>query len=336
MTPPRVSFEHLARLSDEVGVFEHAEGTERRREHGYCLDDVARALVVTTREPDPSPETLALSRVYLTFVADAQTGHGRFHNRRSADGGWTDRPAIGDWWGRALWGLGTAAAHSPLYAAEALRLFDASADHRAPWSRSMAFAALGAAEVLTIHPEHRSARALLDDAARFVVAPASTPEWPWPEPRLRYANAVLPEVLIAAGSILDRPDWLASGLRMLGWLLDVETSGDHLSVVPAGGWTTGEPRPGFDQQPLEIAALSDACARAFDVTGDGVWRDAISDCAAWFEGANDTGVTLHDSVSGGGCDGLEPFGRNENQGAESTLALISTLQQRGRLLVLTP
>ena len=36
---------------------------------------------------------------------------------------------------------------------------------------------------------------------------------------------------------------------------------------------------------------------------------------------------MHDPVSGGGYDGLESTGRNENQGAESTLALLATLQQ---------
>ena len=59
MTPPRLSFEHLVRLSDEVGLFEHAELTQRRVEHGYCVDDVARGLVVTAREPDPEPRTVA-------------------------------------------------------------------------------------------------------------------------------------------------------------------------------------------------------------------------------------------------------------------------------------
>jgi len=37
-------------------------------------------------------------------------------------------------------------------------------------------------------------------------------------------------------------------------------------------------------------------------------------------------MPLYDPVSGDGCDGLERFGRNENQGAESTLAALSTLQ----------
>ena len=328
-----VSFKHLVYLTDDVGVFEHAELTTRRTAHGYCLDDVARALVVTTRQPRPEPRIGDLSRVYLSFIGDAQHGSGRFHNRRAAGAGWVDRPGLGDWWGRALWGLGTAAARAPRYADEALSRFESSAELRSPHSRSMAFAALGAAEVLTVDPGHRSARALLADAARLIGAPRTTAGWPWPEPRLRYANAALPEVLIAAGTLLDNPAWRASGLGLLRWLLAAQTLGDHLSVVPSDGWAPGEPRPAFDQQPIEVAALSDACARAYEVTGHLAWRDAVVQCTAWFEGANDTGTPLYDSLNGGGFDGLEPLGRNENQGAESTLAAISTLQQTQRLLV---
>ena len=127
-----VSFEHLAYLTDDVGVFEHAELTTRRTAHGYCLDDVARALVVTTRQPRPKPEISDLSRVYLSFIGDAQHVSGRFRNRRAAGAGWVDRPGLGDWWGRALWGLGTAAARAPQYADEALSMFQSSANHRAP------------------------------------------------------------------------------------------------------------------------------------------------------------------------------------------------------------
>ena len=327
-----VVFTHLGHLTDAVGLFEHAEGTVPRAEHGYCVDDVARALVVTSRETDPSPDVESLSGTYLAFLAAAQHSSGRFHNRRTVEGVWVDAPGLGDWWGRALWGLGTAAARSPAHADEAMRRFSAGADHRAPWSRAMCFAALGAAEVLSADPGHRSARALLRDAARFVDVPPDG-SWPWPEPRLRYANAVIPEVLIAAGVLLDVPRWTEQGLRVLDWLLDAETRAGHLSVVPAGGWAPGEPRPGFDQQPIEVAALGDACARAHAVTGDRIWSDAVIRCAAWFDGDNDAQTPLWDPQTGGGFDGLEPFGRNENQGAESTLALLSTRQQIQQLLV---
>jgi hypothetical protein len=332
MTGPVVSFEHLYRLSDDTGVFEHAKLTEPRVEHGYCLDDVARGLIVAVREPEPPDELVALAQTYLRFIIAAQTPDGRFHNRRRPDLGWGDEASVEDCWGRALWGLGTAVALAPELAAQSIAAFDGSVRRRSPWPRSMAFAAMGAAEVLLVQPDHAGARALLADAATLIGPCPADNGWRWPEPRLHYANAILPETLIAAGALLHDPRTLSDGLAMLGWLLEVETQGNHLSVTPVGGWSADEPRPAFDQQPIEVAALADACARAFRVTGELRWRDAVQRSAAWFLGENDAQIPLYDPVSCGGCDGLEADGRNANQGAESTLALISTLQQANRML----
>lgn len=295
-----------------------------------------RALVVTTREPDPQEATTALAATYQRFLANAQGEDGGFRNRLGADLTWQDEPDVSDCWGRALWGLGTAAARSPQLADEAMELFCLSAVRRSPWTRAMGFAALGAAEVLTVHPDHEVARHLLADAAELI-GPLATheqwasPQWHWAEDRLRYANAALPEALIAAGHRLGEPRWLSRGLDMLDWLLGIETNDGHISATPAHGWSLGQPRPGFDQQPIEVAALADACARAHDLTGDLRWAEATERCAAWFAGSNDTGTAMMDPVSGGGYDGLEAHGRNENQGAESTLAMMSTLQQASRL-----
>ncbi|SDT42437.1 hypothetical protein SAMN04488543_4307 [Friedmanniella luteola] len=326
---PAVSFDHLLRLTDDGGLFEHAELTTPRPEHGYCVDDLARGLVVLAREPSPAAPLRRLGGDYLRLVVDAQAHDGRFHNRRSLEGRWTDAPTLDDCWGRALWGLGSVAARwgDEAQAGVALRHFERGARHRSPHLRADVFAALGAAEVLTVRPGHRAARRLLTATADRLLARPTEPGWPWPEPRLRYANGSLPEVLVAAGHLLGDARLLEAGLRMLTWLLDVETSGDQLSLTPVGGWARGEPRPGYDQQPIEVAALADACARALDVTGDPRWAVGLERCRRWFHGANDTGVMLLDVISGGGYDGLERHGRNENQGAESTLALISTLQR---------
>jgi len=328
---PDVSYQHLYRLSDASGLFEHAKLTVPRTEHGYCVDDVARGLLVAAREPRPTPRLTRLARTYLDFVVDGQTPDGRFHNRRGLDLRWEDEPSLEDCWGRALWALGTTAARCPAAAERALAAFGTSAGRRSPHPRAMAFAALGAAEVLTARPEQDAARELLADAAALIGPLPADATWSWPEPRLRYANAVLPEALVAAGSLLGDARVLSDGLEMLAWLLDVETAGDHLSVTPAGGWGPGEPRPAFDQQPIEVAALADACARASDVTGDPRWTIAVVQAAAWFVGENDARIALTDAASGGGCDGLEMNSRNENQGAESTLAMISTFQQAHRV-----
>ena len=328
------SFAHLVRLSDDTGLHEHACGPLPRREHGYCLDDVARGLIVLCREPALPAHLVVLVERYLAFTAHAQSTDGRFHNRLGSDRRWRDEPGLGDWWGRALWGLGTAAARCPLpwIRAAALARFEASAHHRPPSVRSMAFAALGAAEVLREVPDHALATKLLGDVATYVGEPRHAPDWPWPEARLFYANAVLPEALIAAGDLLGNLKVRDDGLRLLDWLLTVESRNGHLSPTPTGGWGAGEPRPAFDQQPIEVAALADACARAYLVTADHVWLTGVRRAVAWFEGDNDLRVPLLDGETHGGRDGLGPGGPNLNQGAESTLALISTLQHRRTLL----
>src|SRR3546814_7840035 len=51
------------------------------------------------------------------------------------------------------------------------------------------------------------------------------------------------------------------------------------------------PRP-FDQQPLEAWATIDACALAFEQTGDRFWLEHAEAAFAWYLGANDIGLRL--------------------------------------------
>lgn len=322
--------EHLARLSDEHGIFEHARHAEPRVEHGYCTDDNARLLVVASREPD---EGLAhdLSRLALTFVLAAQDDAGRVHNRFSWDGmyRWTDAAGTEDSWGRALWGLGVATSSHPNAGlrSSASWAFRKSARQRSPFLHSMAFAALGAADVLAVSPQDDVARRLLLDARELLMPGATTEEWPWPEPRLTYASGAIAEAVIAIGMTLPDASTLRRGLEMLEWLLFVQQSAGHLSVIGVGGRGPNETGPQFDQQPIEVAALADACWRAWIATGDHQWMHGVQSAADWFEGANDVGVRMYDEKTGGGYDGLTPNGPNLNQGAESTLAYVSTMQR---------
>jgi hypothetical protein len=80
-----------------------------------------------------------------------------------------------------------------------------------------------------------------------------------------------------------------------------------------------------------VAALADACMRAATVTGDSRWLTGVELSTAWFLGHNDAKIPLLDERTGGGCDGLSRNSRSRNQGAESTLAMISVLQLGRRL-----
>ncbi len=102
---PAPVFAHLLRMTDHRATFEHACMTEPRREHGYCTDDMARVLVVATREPDAPGAVKGLARKALQFLNDAQSYNGPCRNRMDRAGiGPTSPPrtttgagASGDW-----------------------------------------------------------------------------------------------------------------------------------------------------------------------------------------------------------------------------------------------
>ena len=79
-----------------------------------------------------------------------------------------------------------------------------------------------------------------------------------------------------------------------------------------------------------MSTLADACARAAAVDASATWPDGVRAAAAWFQGDNDAGQLMWDPETGGGFDGLHADGVNRNQGAESTLAVLSTLQHARR------
>jgi hypothetical protein len=325
---PAAPFRHLQRLTDNVGVLGRADGIVPRYDHGYRVDDVACGLVVVCRQPSPSAELITLGRRYLYFLAQAQGADGKFRNRLGDDRRWRGRPEAQDAWGRSLWALGTAAARGPTAGirAEARARFDVSAGVGSPYPHSMAFAALGAAEIIGRWPGDPGAMSLLAIAATVIGDPPADAAWPWPAPRLAYANAAIAEAVIAAGQQLGRSRLLRNGLCMLGWLLAGETRNGHLSVVPDQGWGPGEDRPAFDQRPSQVAALADACMRAAAVTGDSTWLTGVEMSVTWLLGENDAGIPMFDERTGGCSDALSRTSRSRNQGAESTLAMISVLQ----------
>jgi hypothetical protein len=193
----------------------------------------------------------------------------------------------------------------------------------------MTFAALGAGELAMSGSDDPDIRSLLVDAVATV--PIGSGVWAWPEARLRYGNGSLAESLILAGAALRDDVLLGRGLLALDFLMATETRGEHLSVTGTAGRGPGESGAQFDQQPIELAAIADAAARAHDVTGDPRWLPHVRRAWAWFLGANDSGIAMVDLATGAGFDGLEPGGRNDNRGAESTLAALSTFQQARRL-----
>ncbi len=328
-----VRYDHLLNLIDDTGIYEHALYGVPRRDHGYTLDDAARALILLCQADPATPVERALTTL-LGFVLHAQTEDGRFHNRMSFDRRWIDLAGSDDAHGRGVWAVGFAGWAAP-------RSEQRQAAHDAwgrimvidsPYLRPHAYSVLGAHAHWQHQPDDPMVERIVDSFIRHLPDGASA----WPEPRLTYANGRIPDAVLAAGEITGRSDLIDRGLEMLDWLIEVETRGDHYSFTPVGGWAPAEPRPGFDQQPIEAAALADAAARAFAITGAQHWRAAVDKAASWLAGANDVGVALYDPTTGATFDGLTGRGPNLNRGAESTIAGLAVLHAWRRLAAPLP
>lgn len=320
---PPPEYGYLLGLIDDTGIYEHARFGVPRREHGYTLDDASRALITLSSGPDDEPVVRA-ETVLLAFILDAMTPDGRFRNRLSFSRRWDDDASNDDTQGRGIWALCVAATK-----AHRRNLRDAAASAltdiptlQSTHVRPLAYAALGAHALWISNPEH-------PDAVRFALPAAtrlSASSRPWPEERLAYANASVPAAMLAAGDVCDDQGLVEKGLQALEWLSDVDTQDAHFSFTPVGGWAPGEPRPGFDQQPIEASAMSDACERAWILTGDPMWRENVFRCGQWLLGSNDIQAQLYSPETGATFDGLTDDGSNSNSGAESTIAGLDVLQ----------
>lgn len=332
---PPVRLDHLLDLTDDVGLLQHARFGIPQRDHGYCTDDNARALLVAVQVGAP---LRAQAGAYASFLEHAwNPATGRFRNFMGYDRRWLDESGSDDSHGRALWALGVAVERGGDWLAGlAQQLFQEAAPALATVGspRALALGSLGLGAWLRRFPGDRGVRAQYGAlAARLLDAYRAhgRPEWPWPEESLAYDNARLPQALLLAGHVLGDAEMSAAGLRMLEWLMRVQTSPDgHFAAIGNDGWYARDGvRSRFHQQPLEAHASLDACREAWRHTRHPKWRERARHCFAWFLGQNDLRLPLADLATGGCCDGLHSEGVNLNQGAESTLAwLLSLLAMR--------
>jgi glycosyltransferase involved in cell wall biosynthesis len=321
----------IERLTDGCGMLQHSIFNVPDRDHGYCVDDNCRALMLMHRFGGADADRAdQLAVVYASFVQFAWNGEiGRFRNFMSFEREWLEAEGSQDSFGRSLWSLGITASearHQDLRR-WALHLFDQVApnvrilDH----PRSWAFAMLGADALLAAHPGHAVARSLLADFGarlRACFTARRQADWCWFEPMLSYDNARLPEALIRAGRRLGDRDMVADGLAALDWLDGIQTNpSGQFRAVGTDSFGIGQKPPlPFDQQPLEAWATIEAAGLAFAETGLEKWRETAWRAYRWYLGDNDLDMPIASLVDGGCFDGLMRDRVNLNQGAESVLA----------------
>jgi len=345
---PEIKLDHMLRMTDGVGMLQHCKFTVPDREHGYCVDDNARALIVAVTAQNFQLRDVSLNdlaSVYLSFLDHAfNSDTGLFRNFMSYERNWLEERGSEDSHGRALWGLGIAAAlgknegqanHSADLFQQALPAVEHFSSPRA-----VAFTLIGIHAYLSCRPESSQVETLckiLSERLMQWFRNFADEDWPWCEQTLTYDNARLPQALLLSGQWLGDDEMLKTALATLTWLKKIQhdKSGCYFAAIGNHDWfTKGGDKARFDQQPIEAAAMLEACIEAFKVTQDEEWITYAYRCLNWYQGDNERHLSLYDHATGGCRDGLQVDSVNENQGAESTLcwlmALLAVYKYRGR------
>lgn len=337
---PPIDRAHLDALSDETGIWQFASGVVPHRSHGYCTDDVARALAVHVLHGRALGWAAVAAPIErdLTFLAEAfDAGTGRFRNMRGANREWIPGNDSEDCHARALLGLGRLMAwhREPRTTVDAGTLFfralPAADDFGALRPAAAAILATAAAVDGGFEAAAPTFRALGERlAAAFAGLDA---DWPWPEDTVTYENALLPRALLQFGERSGERAVAETALHVLEWLDRSQTSSHgHFSPIGNHGWwPRGGERAQWDQQPIEAASMVLAAGDAFRATSDARYEVMARRAFGWFLGENDLGVAVADVARGGCHDGLGPNGANDNEGAESTISWLLALEAMRQL-----
>lgn len=152
---------------------------------------------------------------------------------------------------------------------------------------------------------------------------------------MTYANAVLPHALFVAARHWPDDPFLDIAKASYTFLDYETTSRNFFQPIGNNGWYPhGEAKAVYDQQPVEAATMADAALAAFRIVGEGKYLASFDRARDWFHGRNSLGLPLVDARSGACCDGLHSSGINRNQGAESTLAYLLTVERNGERQVM--
>ena len=340
---PAVKLDHMLVMTDDTGILQHATFNVPRYEDGYCLDDNARALLVTAFVEDAGTEDPKVVRHlrsrYLGFVTYAfNQSIRRFRNFMPYSRNWVESAGSEDSHGRAIWALGAVAgrSHDPGSKSLARHLLHAALDAVAGFSspRAWAYTLLGLDEYLRVHHDDAPARSILQLLSERLLAlfqRTERPDFPWFEDRLTYCNARLPQALLVSGAWLEHQEMIAAGLRSLAFLVTEQRSveGYFAPIGSNGFYMRGNTKAMFDQQPVEACAMIAACLEAQRSSRDHLWSDHARWVFNWYFDQNQLGLPLYDPKTGGCRDGLHADRVNENQGAESSLSfLLSLLEMR--------
>jgi glycosyltransferase involved in cell wall biosynthesis len=328
---PAFNLAHIQRLTDDTGIVQHAKYGIPNLKEGYCVDDNARALILTilAYQQNKSKVALELLPIYLSYIQYMQCDNGNFRNFLSFRREYLDEIGTEDSFGRTIWSLGYLINNAPnnSYREFAKELFLKSVPHFQDLKhlRGLANTMIGLTYFIKAHPADQHIKDQLDNLAEPLKAAYRKNKqghWNWFEEKMTYDNAILPLALMSYYEISKDQEAYDIAFESMEYLTQKTLIHGYLNPVGNDGWLfrDGPEMAIYDQQAIETMAMVLMYFKAYEITHDKTYIRQMYVSYQWFLGENILRIPLFDHETKGCADGLQTYGINRNQGAESTLA----------------
>jgi hypothetical protein len=306
-------------LTDDFGILQHTLNGKPRHDRGYALDDATRGLLLYLLADDTERASVLHRYIEASYKEEQWYGFATYkHDFIMA-------PASEDAIGQVAWAMGLAQDRGFEIERSQTIFNQAKASLRSPhYLRGSAYALLGA-----IYVDHEWATQLATTIKqRFA---ATTPDWPWPETTLTYANAIIPLALLRYGRLCNDPEAIELGRRLLTWIDQICNLNTPAGPIGSQGWfEAGMERPAqFGQQPIDVAYMIWAYLALYEIDHAETSLDQAESWLSWFYGNNIADKIIGDRTTGlcfDGIDGPDRLRVSRESGAESRVCFALTLR----------
>ncbi|MNQ16621.1 D-inositol 3-phosphate glycosyltransferase [compost metagenome] len=337
-TYPSIQLRHIKKLTTDLGIIQFSKISIPDLSSGYTLDDNARALIAfcmhykLTKDKEDLPYIL----IYLDFIERCQKPKGNFinyvdqenreHIEQNAEVNLEDSNA------RALWALGTVVSIAAILPEAISKKASKVLLNSLKWAetiqspRSIGFATKGLYLYNSAVPNLYVAAIINKLNAKLLsnYELHASSDWKWFENYMTYGNGILPESMLFAYLVTNKPIYKKVALDSLDFLMSKMFVNKNFKVISNNGWLhKGEEPKEYGEQPIDVAYTIHTLNSFYDAFGTPEYKHKMKTAFNWFLGKNHLNQIMYNPVSGGGYDGLEKENVNLNQGAESTVCYLT-------------
>lgn len=315
---------HLDLLTDQFGVWQHHEKGRVLTDEGYALDDSARALIVYLLFNNKAKAEVCLKYLEKSYKDGLMIGFF-----------WADQserkyPSSDDALALAYWALAYAVSHD-FEVERARALLDKlnlDAILNSPFIRTQSYSLISASLLKDKNVADRTSGKILEKY---------NPDLKWFEPKLTYANAIIPYSLLMYKQQFDlKKERLDTIIRDSIRILEKYC---RIGRIPSPIGNTiwqeiGKPhRDPFGQQPIDAAFMVIMLVTAYEVFKDESYKIAAQEWLEWFYGNNIMKQSLINKDYA--CaDGIDEEKVSGNYGAESTIMYLWAAYEYNRIMSL--